>query len=117
LYTHDLAKSAHFYEMIMRLRLVLDQGSCRIYQVSQDGFLGFCERATAPKQPEGIILTLATQAVDAWYHYLTEQGIAFEKKPVFNPDYNIYHCFVRDPNGYLIEIQQFLDPAWPAPTK
>mgnify|MGYP000393897135 CR=1 FL=1 len=22
---------------------------------------------------------------------------------------------LRDPNGYLIEIQQFLDPAWPGP--
>jgi hypothetical protein len=29
---------------------------------------------------------------------------------------NIYHCFLRDPNGYLIEIQRFLDPAWPRPT-
>ena len=57
------------------------------------------------------------QEVDAWYHYLHEQGIAFEKKPMFNPNYNIYHCFIRDPNGYLIEIQQFLDPAWPVPTK
>jgi extradiol dioxygenase family protein len=27
-----------------------------------------------------------------------------------------YHlCFLRDPNGYFIEIQQFLDPAWPGP--
>jgi len=25
----------------------------------------------------------------------------------------IYHCFLRDPNGYLLEIQRFLDPAWP----
>lgn len=117
LYTPDLAKTAHFYETMMGLDLVLDQGSCRIYRVSRDGFLGFCERATAPEQPQGIIFTLATQAVDAWYRYLTEQGIVFEKKPIFNPDYNIYHCFVRDPNGYLIEIQQFLDPAWPVPAE
>ena len=25
---------------------------------------------------------------------------------------HIYHCFLRDPNGYLIEIQRFLNPAW-----
>jgi catechol 2,3-dioxygenase-like lactoylglutathione lyase family enzyme len=27
-----------------------------------------------------------------------------------NRDYDICHCFLRDPNGYLIEIQRFLHP-------
>ena len=26
---------------------------------------------------------------------------------------DIYHFFLRDPDGYLIEVQRFLDPAWP----
>jgi catechol 2,3-dioxygenase-like lactoylglutathione lyase family enzyme len=93
----------------------LDQGSCRIYRVTSDGFLGFCQRESAPQPPQGIIFTIATRQVDAWYKYLSERGVAFEKPPALNPDYNIYHCFLRDPNGYLLEIQQFLDPAWPAP--
>ena len=114
LYTNDLAATAHFYEDIMGLALVLDQGSCRIYQTSPDGFLGFCERAV--ERPQGIIFTLATSAVDEWYAYLRAKNVTFEKPPSHNPAYNIYHCFVRDPNGYLLEIQQFLDPAWPAPT-
>ncbi|OQY24133.1 MAG: hypothetical protein DRJ03_06405 [Chloroflexi bacterium] len=33
-------------------------------------------------------------------------------RSLLNPRYNIYHCFLRDPNGYLIEIQRFLDSAW-----
>ncbi len=115
LYTRDLAATARFYEEVMGLPLVLDQGSCRIYRVSGDGFLGFCQRQTAPEQPQGIIFTFATREVDAWHRHLTARGIAFEKPPALNPDYNIYHCFLRDPNGYLLEIQQFLDPAWPAP--
>jgi catechol 2,3-dioxygenase-like lactoylglutathione lyase family enzyme len=115
LYTRDLAKTSHFYENLMKLPLILDQGSCRIYQVSPDGFLGFCERETAPVQPQGIIFTLVTAQVDEWYTYLTTQGISFEKKPTLNPVYNIYHTFLRDPNGYLLEIQQFRDPAWPTP--
>jgi catechol 2,3-dioxygenase-like lactoylglutathione lyase family enzyme len=113
LYTHDLAKTDHFYETVMGLPLVLDQGSCRIYQVSKDGFLGFCERGTADQQRENVIFTFVTSRVDAWYEYLLARGVQFEKKPALNPDYNIYHCFLRDPNGYLLEIQQFLDPAWP----
>lgn len=115
LYTRDLRKTTHFYEEVMGLSLVLDQGSCRIYRVSADGFLGFCERASAPEKPEGIIFTFATHQVDEWYQLLIERGVAFEKPPTHNPDYNIYHCFLRDPNGYLLEIQQFLNPAWPTP--
>lgn len=115
LYTRDLTATARFYEQVMGLPLILDQGSCRIYRVSGDGFLGFCQRETAPAQPQGIIVTFATRKVDAWHAHLTAQGIPFEKPPALNPDYNIYHCFLRDPNGYLLEIQQFLDPAWPTP--
>ena len=112
LYTRDLAATGRFYEDLMGLPLALDQGDCRIYRVSENGFLGFCEREEAPQDPGGIILTLITDAVDAWYEYLLEQGVQFEEKPVFNPRYEIYHCFLRDPNGYLLEIQRFEDPGW-----
>ena len=101
LYTRDLATTARFYEQILGLPLVLDQGSCR--------------REAAPEQPTGIILTIVTDEVDEWYRYLKAQNVDFKKLPTYNPDYNIYHCFLRDPNGYLIEIQRFLDPTWPEP--
>lgn len=112
LYTHDLAGTARFYEEVMGLPLALDQGTCRIYRVSRDGYLGFCQREVEAAQAP-LIITIATRSVDDWYNYLSAQGVEFEKAPARNPTYNIYHCFVRDPNGYLLEIQEFLDPAWP----
>jgi catechol 2,3-dioxygenase-like lactoylglutathione lyase family enzyme len=114
LYTRDLRAGAAFYEGVLGLPLVLDQGTCRIYRVASGAFVGLCERADAPQEPQGVILTLVTQEVDAWYAYLSAQGVAFEKPPAYNAAYNIYHCFLRDPNGYLIEIQTFRDPAWPS---
>ncbi len=113
LYTRDLAATARFYEEIVGLKLVLDQGDCRIYAVSRGGYLGFCQREETPEQPTGVIITLVTPKVDEWHQSLTGQGVVFEQPPAFNSQYNIYHCFVRDPNGYLIEIQRFLDPSWP----
>ena len=115
LYTHDLAQTAHFYEDIMGLQLKLDQGTCRIYQVSQDGYLGFCQRAHATpsfleSDPPPAILTIVTSSVDEWHQYLKERNVRLEKSPATNHDYEIYHCFLRDPNGYLLEIQQFLHP-------
>lgn len=109
-YTHDLDTTAHFYEQVLGLTLARDQGDCRIYQVSSDGYIGFCLRPKAPVSPQGVIITLVTDEVDAWHVRLQERGISFEKPPTLNPTYLIYHCFLRDPNGYLIEIQQFLNP-------
>jgi catechol 2,3-dioxygenase-like lactoylglutathione lyase family enzyme len=110
LYTRDLEKTVRFYEEVMGFPLVRDQGDCRIYRVSHDGFLGFCLRDAALEQPEGIILTIITPEVDAWYERLKARGVDFERPPADNPDYRIYHCFLRDPSGYLIEIQRFWEP-------
>lgn len=115
LYTRDLAGIARFYEEVMGLPLKLDQGTCRIYSVGRDAHIGFCQREDAPGQRSRqeappLILTLVTSEVDEWVRYLGEQGVEFEKPPAVNPKYNIYHCFLRDPDGNLIEIQSFLHP-------
>lgn len=115
LYTRDLAQTAHFYEEILGLQLTLDQGTCRIYQVSQDGYLGFCQRAhpaspSPEPDPPPVILTIVTSSVDEWHQYLKEQNVRLEQSPATNHDYKIYHFFLHDPNGYLLEIQQFLHP-------
>jgi catechol 2,3-dioxygenase-like lactoylglutathione lyase family enzyme len=115
LHTQDLSRTARFYEEVLGLPLVVDQGDCRIYRTSPQGYLGFCRRPAAPQEPMGVILTLVTSEVDAWYQYLLQRGVAFERRPELNPKYDIYHCFLRDPNGYLIEIQRFNDPAWKEP--
>jgi catechol 2,3-dioxygenase-like lactoylglutathione lyase family enzyme len=107
--TADLAATADFYERVLGLELTLDQGDCRIYATREGAFIGFCERGA---HPEGIILTLVTQDVDGWYELLSARGVEFEKPPAHNADYQIYHCFFRDPSGYLIEIQRFEDSRW-----
>jgi len=110
--TDDLGATGFFYEKILGLELALDQGTCRIYRVAGCGFVGFCSRLEAPK-PDGIILTLVTEDVDGWFEKIQAAGVVVDKPPTHNPDYNIYHCFVRDPNGYAVEIQRFDDPRWP----
>ncbi|MBW4509971.1 MAG: VOC family protein [Scytonematopsis contorta HA4267-MV1] len=111
LYTNDLSASSHFYENKLGFDLWLDQGTCRIYSVAGSGYLGICQASETSKpavdKNKGVIFTLVTQQVDEWFEYLKAQGIEFEKPPTLNEKYRIYHCFLRDPNGYLIEIQRF----------
>lgn len=117
LYTRDLDAASAFYGDTLGLSLVLDQGACRIYQASPDGFVGVCTCSeTRPSSPEGVIVTLVTQDVDGWYERLKEKGVPFDTPPLDNPKFNIRHCFLRDPDGYQIEIQCFRDSAWPKPT-
>ena len=110
-YTRDLPGTARFYEEVMGLPVALDQGACRVYRVAGRGFVGFCTREEASK-PEGIILTFVTKDVDGWYERLKGRGVEFEQAPRRNPKFKIYHCLLRDPNGYLVEIQRFEDPEW-----
>ncbi len=112
LYTRDLASTARFYEDVLGFQLALDQGSCRIYRIGANGFVGFCERASAQDKPEGVIITFVTDEVDAWADRLKAEAVPLEKPPTLNEEYGIYHIFFRDPNGYLLEIQRFVDPAW-----
>lgn len=108
--TRDLAATARFYEDVLGLLLVRDQGDCRIYRVVENAYIGFCRRDSAPEEPQGVILTLITPDVDGWYARLRAAGAPVEKPPQANPKYAIYHCFLRDPNGYLIEVQRFEEP-------
>ena len=109
--TADLDATSAFYSEVLDLSLALDQGSCRIFRVADSAFLGFCRQEVV--QPDaGIVLTLVVEDVDAWAATLRECGVRIERGPVRNTTYRIYHLFIRDPNGYLVEIQRFEDPLW-----
>ncbi|MDX1540487.1 MAG: VOC family protein [Geminicoccaceae bacterium] len=113
-YTDDLERSAAFYGDRLGLRLVLDQGACRIFEAAPNAFIGACRRGRRSPSPDGVILTLVTQDVDGWYERLKAQGLSIDRPPKANPEFGIYHFFVEDPEGYLIEIQRFDSPDWPA---
>ncbi len=117
LHTRNLGETAVFYEQVLGLERVLDQGVCLIFATGGDAFLGFCEsagsRLGAGETADPVILTLVSEDVDQWYDYLRNLNVPVEKPPTLNEKFNIYHLFLRDPNDYLLEIQTFLDPSWP----
>ncbi|MFV9504824.1 MAG: VOC family protein [Oscillochloridaceae bacterium umkhey_bin13] len=106
----DLAASAHFYETVLLLRQVVDQGGIKIYEGAPGGYLGICQSDGPLTADERLILTLVTDQVDAWHTRLQAQGVATDAPPRENPRFQIYHFFARDPDGYRIEIQRFLHP-------
>ncbi len=112
IYVEDLDRSSAFYGDSLELPLVLEQAHCRIYRVSAGAFVGICESGDRPTTPEGVIITLVRDDVDGFCERLIERGIELEQLPAHNDRFAIYHAFLRDPDGYLIEIQRFDDPEW-----
>ena len=109
----DLELSTAFYRDALGLKVVLDQGDCRILQVTDTAFVGICEREGS-RDTSSVLVTFVTDDVDTFHTALLTAGVPCEKEPQLNTTYNVYHAFYRDPDGFLIEVQQFLDPAWPS---
>jgi catechol 2,3-dioxygenase-like lactoylglutathione lyase family enzyme len=112
LHTRDLEQITCFYQVNLGLELVLDQGKCRIFRVSKHSYIGFCSHLSNEVQPNSLILTLVTDKVDEIFAMLIEQKVPIDNPPQTNHEFGIYHFFLRDPDGHLVEIQQFLDSEW-----
>lgn len=112
IYVKDLEISRSFYEGVLGLELILDQGSCRIVKIAGDAYLGYCSVPSHQQGGEGVLITLVADDVDAWYRHLSEKGVLLLEPPRENPQYGIYHFFLYDPDGYKLEIQAFIDPNW-----
>ncbi len=106
--TDKLTDMEHFYADIVGLKKVLEQADCMIFKVTHSAYIGFCSRSV-DSPPDRIILTLVTDEVDQLYADLLAKGAVCEAEPVQNEKYRIYHFFIKDPSGYLVEVQQFLD--------
>jgi catechol 2,3-dioxygenase-like lactoylglutathione lyase family enzyme len=112
----DMERSADFYERVLGLELVQDQGDCRLYRVAAEAFLGICSCRPGRSSATGsLVLTFVTSQVDEWYQYLTAMGVPTKGPPQETPSHRIYNFYASDPGGHVVEFQRFLDPTWPAP--
>lgn len=111
LYYKDLPRAIAFYENILGLKLAIDQGWSKIYEVTPSGYLGLVDEARGshrahPVKPVQICLRVAD--VDAWHRYLIAGGVAITKGPLDVPALKIRVIVLDDPEGYQIEIQSVL---------
>ncbi len=113
LYYVDLPRAMAFYENVMGLKLVIDQGWSKIYEVTSSGYIGLVDQARGshrahPVKPVQICMRVA--GVDAWHRYLLDEGITITKGPRDVPELKIRAFVFNDPEGYQIEIQSVMLP-------
>jgi catechol 2,3-dioxygenase-like lactoylglutathione lyase family enzyme len=109
----DLDVATEFYRDGLGLPYVMQEAHCRFFRISQTGFVGLCQSSSGETKPSGVVLTLVTDDVDGVCAGLVERGIVLDHEPRRNDAFNIYHAFLKDPDGNLIEIQRFDQPEWP----
>ena len=107
-YTRDLDVTTDFYARILELECSRDEGSARIFKTGDSAFIGVCEVfANRVVEPEGGMISIVTDDVDAWYRRLIDNGLEIDQPPQRLERFGIYSFFVKDPNGYVTEFQQF----------
>ena len=108
--TDNLEKTDNFYKKFFDLEIYKDQGQCKIYNIPGAGMIAFCEHMEVLTKDKSPIITFLTDNVDEVYEEFKKMdGIKIENAPVKKENFNIYQFFAKDPNGYTLEIQKFLD--------
>ena len=107
-YTHDPDATCRFYRDGLGLECVRDEGGAWIYATAAGARIGVCQAfEDRVVEPRGGMISLVTDDVDAWYACLIERDIEVAEPPRRLERFGIRTFFVSDPNGYIIELQQF----------
>lgn len=107
LYYEDFDRAISFFEDILELELVMDQGFARIYKVTESSFLGMVLKENRKTEND----TLYSFTVDDVYHYYD----LYQKKNLQSlseikhfKNIPLKSFFFDDFEGHHFEIQEFL---------
>ncbi|MGI9333550.1 MAG: VOC family protein, partial [Gammaproteobacteria bacterium] len=95
LYYNDLASAQTFYEDVLGLERVEDQGWATIHRVASGAFVGLVdERKGSLKAKEGsaVLITLIVDDVRGWHEFLEARGVKIVGEPAVNEEIQVEHC-------------------------
>jgi catechol 2,3-dioxygenase-like lactoylglutathione lyase family enzyme len=113
LYYRDLMAAAAFYEDVLGLPLIIDQGWSKIYRICAGAHVGLVDEARGMHRAadaKSVQLCLRVSDVDAWYAYAHRLGLPNLSHRFENHELGIRAFVFEDPGGYQIEIQQATRP-------
>ena len=110
-YYTDLERACAFYRDILGLRLVVDQGWCKIFQIRDRSFIGLVDSEHGTHRAHEIkpvIVSFITQDLDAWYAHLQAHGVAIRNPLGMSERIGVRGFMALDPEGYVLEFESFL---------
>jgi len=113
LYYRDLPAAMAFYEEVLGLPLVIDQGFCKIYRIAGTAHVGLVDETKGMNkwtETKPVQLCIRVPDVDAWYAYAKAQGVEGLSDLFVNDAIGIRAFVFDDTEGYQIEIQTATRP-------
>lgn len=113
LYYDDLAPIQDFYERLLGVDLLVDQGWAKVYQASATGFVGLVDGARGLHQAsdeKGVTISFFTSDVDRWFERARSMpGLELRTEEITDESERVRVFVGYDPAGYFLEWDTFLN--------
>ncbi|MCE7995331.1 MAG: VOC family protein [Roseivirga sp.] len=116
LYYQDLLGMQNFYENVMGLELVADQGWTKIYKATDTGFIGLVDERRGMHdftEEKAVNLSFIMDDLDGWFEYAkSNKPFELRSAEMGEGPEGKYRAFVGfDPEGYFMEFDKFYEHA------
>jgi predicted enzyme related to lactoylglutathione lyase len=112
LYYGELAPNEAFYERLLGVDLLVDQGWAKVYQASPTGFVGLVDGARGLHQAteeKGVTISFFTTDIEAWVERIRAQGLETRSEEIGDESGRVRTFVAYDNEGYFLEWDAFLD--------
>jgi catechol 2,3-dioxygenase-like lactoylglutathione lyase family enzyme len=110
-YYDDLERACKFYGEVMGFEEVIDVGFAKVYKVAENAHIGLVDGkrgSLKPSKDKPVMITVIVDDVDAWHRHLIENDVEIDQPPKEPPYLRMKTLLFRDPEGYVVEILEFL---------
>ena len=109
-YYKDMEGIQRFYEDVLGLDMIVDQGWAKIFPIGPSGYFGLVDEQRGMHsftEDKAVTLSMFTANLDAWYDYLSNDDRIEMRSPEIEEEVP-YRAFVAyDPEGYFLEWDVF----------
>ena len=112
IYYRDLQKGIDFYENFLGFPREIDQGFCKIYRISEAGYVGIVDEKKGMhkwNEIKPVQICFRVPDVQAFYEYCKDAEVDGLSEMFVNNDIKIKAFVFNDPEGYQIEIQEAIE--------
>ncbi|MBK6489507.1 MAG: VOC family protein [Gemmatimonadetes bacterium] len=112
LYYRDMQAMQTFYEEVMGLKLVVDQGWAKVYRGSRTGYVGLVDERRGMNrwsEKKAVNVSFIIDDIDGWFNYVkAHDTFPLRGTSVNDDEAGRYRAFVGyDPEGYYMEFDLF----------
>ncbi|MBN1683581.1 VOC family protein [Candidatus Bathyarchaeota archaeon] len=109
-YYNDLKKANEFYQNKLQFTKVIDVDFAQVYKICEGVHVGLVDGQRGSIRPsidKPVMLSLFVQDLNEWYKRIKEKGVEISK-PVEPPYLKIRVSMFKDPEGYIIELLEWI---------